>query len=528
VKKLPRVVVYWGLVDMSKKAIAAKAKKGALTKDKKGKVLKINPAFAYVVPESVSSKTIHDYCSEVLYDYGSYVVEDRAIPDYRDGLKPVQRRVLMSMNRLGIHHNVKYRKSALVVGDAIGQYHPHGDGAVYNALVGMANSAVKLADGQGNWGSPVDEAAAMRYTEVRLTKFANTFLLDPGYMNVVPHEPNYENTTTLPVYFPSMLPTMLLIGNIGGIAYGVRACNPAFEVEGVVALTRKALSGKPVTELDCFEHLRISAPFGCRLMSSEEDVREFFRTGRATLKYAPIILVNEKKGIVEIKSYAPGFASVDTVEKAADKISELPKVAKWGSECGAKNPEAGPNGAYYYVVPKRGGGTEDLYDLADEIEKILTGTEYYNLGVTIRSATEKNKFAYCVFTKFFAQWARYRKQLELDYIEYLVQQRNAALRKQKLIIYAVKNRKTLLDVLKKALEAKDPDQYVAKAMKLSIEDAKFIMDMQLRKLAKLEEADLQKKINELKAEIEGLIADSKNPAPRIVRNLTQTLKAHMK
>lgn len=512
---------------MSKKEIIKKAKKGTLP-DKSAKKLKVNPNFVSVDPNTVVDSNIHDYSAEALYEYGSYTVEDRAVPDYRDGLKPVQRRVLYAMNGLKVHHNTKYKKSARIVGDTLGLYHPHGDAACYGSLVNLANSPVPLADGQGNWGTPVDPAAAPRYTEVRLTKYSDQFLLHSGYLKVTPHEPNFDNTTTIPVYLPSLLPTIMLIGNVGGIAYGVRACNPAFHLEGVVALTQKALSGKTITELDCFEHLKINAPFGSRLLSTDEELREFFRTGRTTLKYAPVVTVNEKKKIVEIKSYAPGFNSVDAVEKAADKICALAKVARWSSNCGKKNKDAGPHGAYYYVTPKRGLSDDDLYDLADEVEKILTGSEYYNLGVTIRSATEKNKFAYCSFAKFFSQWAKYRIALELDYIQYLVTQTQAELRKQQLIMFAVKNRKTLLEILKKALEAKDPAAYVAKQMKLKIEDANFILDLQLRRLAKLEESDLMDKIKALKAEVEELVKDSKNPRPRILKNLKKSLASFTK
>jgi len=130
--------------------------------------------------------------------YGRKTIEDRAIPDLRDGLKPVQRRILWAMKNLG--HPEQYRKAARIVGDTMGNYHPHGDLAIYGALVTMANFSTPFVDGQGNWGNPAtgDNAASMRYTECRLTAFSLTYLLDPEYLEVTELVPNYGGDRRFP------------------------------------------------------------------------------------------------------------------------------------------------------------------------------------------------------------------------------------------------------------------------------------------------------------------------------------------
>lgn len=400
--------------------------------------------------------------------------------------------------------------------------------AAYSALVGLANTSPEIVDGQGNWGSPVDNAASMRYTECRLTKFADMFLLDPGYMKVAVHEPNYDDTTTLPRYLPATLPLLLLIGNAGGVAYGVRACNPSFELPGVVELTKLAIKNGSVTEKQAFENLKVNAPFGSRCVSVHDSLVEFIKTGKASLKYAPQIVVNEKQKIVEIKSYCPGgFSSVEAIDKQAEKICKLPMVAKWGSDCGKKRKNAGPHGCYYYVTPKRGVSTDQLYDLADQIEKLLTGSEYYALGITVR-LEGKNKFAYCTYVKFMEQWAKYRLQLEQRYLDSLIEQGRKDLDRLELLLYAVKNRRQILAALQKALESKNPDEYLAKTLKIDIARAKAILDLQVRRLAKLEEADLVNKIKELRTTIEGYTQDKKDPRKRIISSLDKSVNKYMK
>ena len=166
-------------------------------------------------------------------DYAVSVIIARALPDVRDGLKPVQRRILYAMNELGLDPKKPHRKSARIVGDTMGKYHPHGDSSIYDALVHMTEDyslAIPLVDGHGNFGSiDGDGAAAMRYTEARLSEGAMTMLehLDKGLVEFIP---NFDESEKEPTVLPAMLPNLLINGTTGiavGMATNIPPHNPA-------------------------------------------------------------------------------------------------------------------------------------------------------------------------------------------------------------------------------------------------------------------------------------------------------------
>ena len=188
-------------------------------------------------------------------DYAMSVIVSRAIPDLRDGLKPVHRRILYSMHMNGFTHDKPYRKSARVVGDVIGKYHPHGDSAVYDALVRMAqpfSMSLKLLDGQGNFGSmDGDNAAAMRYTEVRMDKPAGALLADIG-KDTVDFQDNYDGQDREPTVLPARFPNMLVNG-AGGIAVGMATNIPPHNLGEVVDATLALIDNPDLTTSDLME-----------------------------------------------------------------------------------------------------------------------------------------------------------------------------------------------------------------------------------------------------------------------------------
>src|SRR5277367_3339756 len=205
---------------------------------------------------SISPIAIEEELRRSYLDYAMSVIVSRAIPDARDGLKPVHRRILFSMHENGRDWNKPYRKSALIVGDVIGKYHPHGDQAVYDALVRMAQDfsmRLPLIDGQGNFGSVDGDApAAMRYTEVRLERVAGSLVEDLD-KDTVDFQANYDNSEREPVVMPARFPN-LLVNGAGGIAVGmatnipphnlgevIDACvalidNPALSIEDLIGI----------------------------------------------------------------------------------------------------------------------------------------------------------------------------------------------------------------------------------------------------------------------------------------------------
>ncbi|HEX9919474.1 MAG TPA: DNA gyrase subunit A, partial [Pyrinomonadaceae bacterium] len=178
-------------------------------------------------------------------DYAMSVIIGRALPDVRDGFKPVHRRVLWAMNELGNQHNKAYKKSARIVGDVIGKYHPHGDSAVYDTIVRMAQDfsmRYPLIDGQGNFGSvDGDSAAAMRYTEARMSKLTSEILADIE-KETVDFQPNYDESLSEPKVMPTRVPNLLLNGS-GGIAVGMATNIPPHNlgeiVDATIAIIRK-------------------------------------------------------------------------------------------------------------------------------------------------------------------------------------------------------------------------------------------------------------------------------------------------
>lgn len=193
-------------------------------------------SFDEEIKERIEEVTIENEMRTSYLDYSMSVIIGRAIPDIRDGLKPVHRRTLYSMHSTGTHYNQAFKKSARIVGDVIGKYHPHGDSAVYDTLVRMAQDfslRYPLVDGQGNFGSiDGDPPAAMRYTEVRLKKITNEMLKDID-KNTVDFVPNYDESLNEPVIFPSLLPMLLLNGS-SGIAVGMATSIPPHNLTELV------------------------------------------------------------------------------------------------------------------------------------------------------------------------------------------------------------------------------------------------------------------------------------------------------
>ena len=219
-------------------------------------------------------------------DYAMSVIIGRALPDARDGLKPVHRRILFAMNELGNDYNRPHKKSARVVGDVLGKYHPHGDLAVYDALVRLAQDFAlryPLVDGQGNFGSiDGDKAAAQRYTEVRLAKLAHEFLADID-KNTVDLAPNYDGTLSEPTVFPARAPGLLINGS-AGIAVGMATNIPPHNLAEVASGLAALIDDPDITVDELMAHIPgPDFPTGGFILG-REGLREAYRTGRGLIR----------------------------------------------------------------------------------------------------------------------------------------------------------------------------------------------------------------------------------------------------
>lgn len=244
------------------------------------------PAEPEATPENIQNINIDEEMRSSYIDYSMSVIIGRALPDARDGLKPVHRRVLFAMRELGNLHNRAYKKSARVVGDTIGKYHPHGDTAVYDTIVRMAQEfslRYPLVDGQGNFGSiDGDPPAAMRYTEIRMDRLAEEMLTDLE-KDTVDFGPNYDESLEQPLVLPAKLPNLLLNGSTGiavGMATNIPPHNLCELIDGLVTL----IDNPAVSVEDLMQHIKgPDFPTG-GLICGTRPIHEMYTTGRGQLR----------------------------------------------------------------------------------------------------------------------------------------------------------------------------------------------------------------------------------------------------
>lgn len=239
------------------------------------------------MPETIISTEYSDEMQQSFINYSMSVITARAVPDVRDGLKPVQRRVLYAMNELGLNSDKPHRKSARIVGDAMGKYHPHGDSSIYEALVVLSQDFKKgmaLVDGHGNFGSiEGDGAAAMRYTEARLKKFTQEVYLADLDKNVVDFVPNFDETEKEPAVLPVRIPNLLVNGS-EGIAVGMTTSTPTHNLVEVIDAMEMLMADPKATTANLMTVLKgPDFPTG-GLVINETDLPEIYETGRGKIK----------------------------------------------------------------------------------------------------------------------------------------------------------------------------------------------------------------------------------------------------
>src|SRR3954449_5750956 len=230
---------------------------------------------------------LHEAAQARYLNYALSVITSRALPDVRDGLKPVQRRILFSMWQKNLTADAKHRKCATVVGDVMGGYHPHGDAALYEALVRMAQPfslRYPVIDGSGNFGSlDGDSAAAMRYTECRLAGIADELLAEID-QSTVPFRPNYDGTKTEPVVLPSRIPN-LLINGATGIAVGMATNIPPHNLTEVCTALIKLLDNPELSSVQLCRYIKgPDFPTGGQMLNSAEELKEIYKTGSGAVR----------------------------------------------------------------------------------------------------------------------------------------------------------------------------------------------------------------------------------------------------
>ncbi len=282
------------------------------------------------IAREVLPVNIEDELKQSYMDYAMSVIVGRALPDVRDGLKPVHRRVLFAMNELNNDWNKPYKKSARVVGDVIGKYHPHGDSAVYDTIVRMAQDfslRYTLVDGQGNFGSvDGDSAAAMRYTEIRMSKLAHALLADLD-KETVDFVDNYDGTERIPVVLPTRVPNLLVNGS-SGIAVGMATNIPPHNLREVVAGCLALIDNPEITVDGLMEYIPgPDFPTGA-IINGRAGIVQAYRTGRGRIyvRARAEVITDEARGKDTILIHEIPYQ----VNKARliEKIAELVKEKK--------------------------------------------------------------------------------------------------------------------------------------------------------------------------------------------------------
>lgn len=396
-------------------------------------------------------------------------------------------------------------------GQETGNYVVAHNSSAYQAMVKMVNSPQPLIDGYGNWGSHVDGAAAYRYTESRLSKFADKILLDPDYLAVSDMIPNFSEDKELPLILPAKLPIALLLGSTS-IAFGVAASMPSFELAGVAALSKLAIQNKEVTVVECLKHLKFKYTYGGKTTSPKADIKSLFLTGKGSLTFVPEYAIDVKNKEFIINGLCPGLQSAGSIEKLLNNIVQLTGVK------GAVD-ETNKDGIRLLISFNKGLTEQKFLDACKDIEKMLPRRESYDIGVTERKK-DGAKFYRMSIPDIFKNWAVWRVELEKKVITHLLTKEQDKLNRLLLLIFAIDNLKVILE----SLSSKDPKAVLVKRLSISEEKADAILDLRVRQLAKLERSPLVVKQKEVEKEIKSLQKDLKNPLPRITNDIDHLMK----
>ena len=308
-----------------------------------------------------------DLMKKSYIDYAMSVIIARALPDVRDGLKPVQRRTLYDMHELGIRYDKPYRKCARIVGDTMGKYHPHGDSSIYDALVVMAQDFKKgmvLVDGHGNFGSiEGDGAAAMRYTEARLTKFTQEAYLSDLDKNVIDFGPNFDETEKEPLVLPARVPN-LLINGAEGIAVGMATSIPTHNLAEVVDAVKAYMKNDAITTKQLMKYVKgPDFPTG-GIVVNKDDLLSIYESGQGKIKIRGKVEVEDLKGgkkqlvITEIPYTMIGSG----ISKFLNDVANLVETKKTTDIVDISN-QSSKEGIRIVLELKRGADVENLKNM---------------------------------------------------------------------------------------------------------------------------------------------------------------------
>lgn len=461
---------------------------------------------------------LHDYTEDAYLEYAIATVKGRALAQVEDGQKPVQRRILYAMRGLGLSATSKPVKSARIVGDVLGKYHPHGDSAAYEAMVRMAQNfslRYPLIHGQGNYGSrDGDPAAAMRYTEARLAPVSDLLLNELG-QGTVDFDANYDGTLEEPRLLPARLPFLLLNGTMG-IAVGMASDVPSHNLREVAAAC-VALVEDPTLTLDgVCEHIKgPDFPGGGQIVSTPQDIKAAYATGRGTIRCRARwvkedlargqwqIVITELPYQVSTKNILEQLDTLTNPQPAAGKKTinqqqaNLKQLALDFLEKAVDESDKS-NAVRLVLVPRTSKVDIDqlmAFLLANTSLEVTVSMNFTMVGLDGRPTTKP-------LLSVLSEWAQYRvstvqrrTQWELD-----VTNRRIHILEGRMVVFL-----NLDAVIATIREADDPKQGLQDKFSLSEEQANDILEMRLRQLNRLEGIKLERELEELRKEATRLL-----------------------
>ena len=496
--------------------------------------------FSNLPAEPTDSLVLANYAERAYLDYAISVVKGRALPELADGQKPVQRRILFSMNEMNLKFDAKPVKSARVVGDVLGKFHPHGDQSAYDALVRLAQSfslRYPLIDGQGNFGSrDGDGAAAMRYTEARLTKIAG-LLMDEINQGTVDFIPNYDGSMEEPALLPARLPFVLLNG-ASGIAVVMATEIPSHHLGEVAAASIAMLKNPKISEDDILSLIPgPDFPGGGQIISSVEEIADIYKVGRGSLKVRARWTIEEMaRG--QWKLVMNELPPNTSAQKVLQEIEELtnPKI-----KVGKKALTAEQNSLKQATLALLDGvRDESSKDAAVRLvfepkTKNIDEAEFANF-LLAHTSLESNASINLVMIgtdgrprqkgilAILQEWAQFR-------IETVTRRTQHRLGKVRDRMHILEGRQLVLlnidQVIQIIRQSDEPKVDLMNAFKLSDRQAEDILEIRLRQLARLEAIKIEQELAELSAEkedLEGLLASETLMRKKIIKEVEADAK----
>ena len=450
--------------------------------------------------ERLSHIAIEDEMKSSYLDYAMSVIVGRALPDVRDGLKPVHRRILFGMNEMGLAHNRAYRKSAKIVGEIMGNYHPHGDSAIYDTLVRMAqdfNMRYPLVDGQGNYGSmDGDSAAAMRYTEARMTKLAEELLADID-KETVDFGPNYDESRQEPLVLPTKVPN-LLINGAGGIAVGYATNIPTHNLAEVVDGLLLLLDNPDVTVAQLMQKIPGPDFPTAGFIYGLGGIKEAYETGRGLIKIRAKVVVETDPRTERDRLIVTEIPYQVNKAKLIEKIAELVQEDRLKGISDLRDESSDREGVRVVIELKR-----------NEIPQVALNNLYKNTQLettfgVIMLALVNNRPEVLNLKQILHHFVDHRREV-------VVRRTAFELRKAEERAHILEGLKIALDNLDAVItlirRSQSPDEARAGLMRqfgLTEIQANAILDMRLQRLTQLERTKLVEEYQEVLKQIEYL------------------------